>query len=186
MKYIIFLGDGMADEPLAELGGKTPLEAAQTPNMDRIASRGQSGTFLTLPEGFPTSSDVANLSVLGYDLSQCYTGRGPLEAGAQGINLAENQIAFRCNLIFVKDGLIEDYSGGHISNEDAKDLMASLEEEFGTSEVRFYPGVSYRHVMVLRNGAAKFLNLEKLELVPPHDIIGKKISPYLPDNRGNG
>ena len=149
MKYIIFLGDGMADEPLGELGGKTPLEAAKTPNMDRIAREGQSGTFLTLPEGFPTSSDVANLSVLGYDLSQCYTGRGPLEAGAQGINLAENQIAFRCNLITVKDGLIEDYSGGHISNDDARELMTSLEEKFGTGDVRFYPGVSYRNLMIL-------------------------------------
>jgi len=111
MKYIIFLGDGMADEPVEELGWKTPLQAVFTPNMDSIARRGLSGTFLTLPAGFPTSSDVANLSVLGYDLASCYTGRGPLEAASQGIDLAPDQIAFRCNLITVRKGILEDYSG---------------------------------------------------------------------------
>ncbi|MBN1900743.1 cofactor-independent phosphoglycerate mutase [Candidatus Sumerlaeota bacterium] len=149
MKYIIFLGDGMADEPIDELNGKTPLQAANTPNMDRIAREGRSGTFLTLPKEFPTSSDVANLSVLGYDLKTCYTGRGPLEAGAQNIDLAPNQIAFRCNLITEKEGILEDYSGGHISNEDARELISALQEEFGNDTVRFYPGVSYRNLLIL-------------------------------------
>ncbi|HOE64080.1 MAG TPA: cofactor-independent phosphoglycerate mutase [Candidatus Sumerlaeota bacterium] len=149
MKYIIFLGDGMADEPIESLGGKTPLQAALKPNMDKIAREGLSGSFLTLPDGFPTSSDVANLSVLGYDLATCYTGRGPLEAGAQGIDLAPNQIALRCNLITVLDGVIEDYSGGHISNEDAAELMNAMQEKFGSDKVRFYPGVSYRNLLIL-------------------------------------
>jgi len=149
MKYVIFLGDGMADEPIAGLEGKTPLQVAKTPNMDRIAREGQSGSFLTLPEQFPTSSDVANLSVLGYNLATCYTGRGPLEAGARGIDLGPDQIALRCNLITVKEGILEDYSGGHISNEESQNLMAALEEEFGSDEARFYPGVSYRNLLIL-------------------------------------
>jgi len=149
MKYIIFLGDGMADEPIAELGGKTPLQVANTPHMDKIARNGQSGSFLTLPDGFPTSSDVANLSVLGYDLASCYTGRGPLEAAAQGIDLLPNQVAFRCNLITVKDGILEDYSGGHISNEEARELISCLNENLGSETVHFYPGVSYRNLLIV-------------------------------------
>lgn len=149
MKYVIFLGDGMADEPIEELGGKTPLQAANTPNMDRIAREGRSGTFLSLPEGFPTSSDVANLSVLGYDLESCYTGRGPLEAGAQGIDLSPDQVALRCNLITVKNEILEDYSGGHISNEESRELIETLQEEFGSSELRFHSGVSYRNLIIL-------------------------------------
>jgi 2,3-bisphosphoglycerate-independent phosphoglycerate mutase len=150
MKYVLFLGDGMADEPLAELGGKTPLEFAQTPNMDRIAREGRCGTFLSLPEGFPTSSDVANLSVLGYDLSECYSGRGPLEAASRGIQLGEHDIALRCNLITAKDGVLDEYSGGHISTEEARELIAALNDRFGDDSICFYPGVSYRNLLVLR------------------------------------
>ena len=175
MKYIIFLGDGMADEPIAELGEKTPLQVANTPNMDRIARQGQSGSFLTLPEGFPTSSDVANLSVLGYDLTSCYTGRGPLEAASRGINLAPDQIAFRCNLITEKDGILEDYSGGHISNEDARQLMDALQDEFGNPEVHFYPGVSYRNLLILTG--EKFS--AKLNYHKPDSSHGIKVAEIL-------
>jgi len=147
-KAVVFLADGMADEPLAELGGKTPLEAADTPWMDSIAARGASGTFLSLPDGFPTSSDAANMSVLGYSLAQFYPGRGPIEAVAQGIELASDDIAWRCNLVNVKDGILKDYSSGHIANEISAQLMNALQERFGSDEVTFYPGVSYRNLLV--------------------------------------
>ena len=175
MKYIIFLGDGMADEPVEELGWKTPLQAVFTPNMDSIARRGLSGTFLTLPAGFPTSSDVANLSVLGYDLASCYTGRGPLEAASQGIDLAPDQIAFRCNLITVRKGILEDYSGGHISNDDARSLICDLQDAFGSNEVHFYPGVSYRNLLILTG--EKFS--EDLEYAKPDSSHGMKVNKIL-------
>ena len=148
-KAVVFLADGMADEPLAELGGKTPLEAAETPWMDTIARRGASGTFLSLPDGFPTSSDAANMSVLGYSLAQFYPGRGPIEAVAQGIELASDDIAWRCNLVNVKDGILKDYSSGHIENKISAQLMKALQERFGSADVTFYPGVSYRNLLVL-------------------------------------
>ena len=148
-KAVVFLADGMADEPLAELGGKTPLEAAETPWMDTIAKRGASGTFLSLPEGFPTSSDAANMSVLGYSLAQFYPGRGPIEAVAQGIELASDDIAWRCNLVNVRDGILKDYSSGHIENEISAQLMNALQKRFGSDDVTFYPGVSYRNLLVL-------------------------------------
>ena len=148
-KAIVFLADGMADEPLPELAGKTPLEAVGTPWMDRIAQGGESGTFLSLPEGFPSSSDVANLSVLGYDLASCYPGRGPLEAAAQGIVLGEHDIAWRCNLVHAADGVLLDYSAGHIGNEAAAELMAALQAELGGPKVSFQAGVSYRNLLIL-------------------------------------
>jgi 2,3-bisphosphoglycerate-independent phosphoglycerate mutase len=133
-----------------ELGGKTPLEYANTPAMDSIAKRGASGTFLTLPDGLPTSSDVANMSVLGFKPEYNYPGRGPIEAAAQGIELDEDDIAWRCNLVYVSDdGFLRDYSAGHISPEDAAVLMADLETAFGSDEVTFYSGVSYRNLLVL-------------------------------------
>lgn len=147
-KAIVFLADGMADEPLMELNGKTPLEAVNTPFMDRIAAEGASGTFLTLPEGFPTSSDAANMSVLGYSLAQFYPGRGPIEAVSQGIALADDDVAFRCNLVYVEDGILRDYSAGHISPEHARVLMEDLQKAFGSDKVTFYPGVSYRNLLV--------------------------------------
>lgn len=148
-KAVVFLADGMADEPLAELGNRTPLEAVDTPWMDRIAKRGASGTFLSLPEGFPTSSDAANMSVLGYSLAQFYPGRGPIEATAQGIELGKDDIAWRCNLIYVQDGILKDYSAGHIPNEVSSVLMKDLQERFGNDKATFYPGVSYRNLLVL-------------------------------------
>lgn len=149
-KAIIFLGDGMADDPIPELGNKTPLEYVNTPAMDRIAREGASGTFLTLPDGLPTSSDVANMSVLGFFPEKNYPGRGPIEATAQGIELGEDDIAWRCNLVYVsEDGILRDYSAGHISPEDAAILMNDLQKEFGSDKVTFYSGVSYRNLLVL-------------------------------------
>lgn len=151
MKYVIFLGDGMADEPLDELENRTPLMAADTPHLDQLSRRARFGSFLSLPEGFPTSSDVANLSVLGYDLAQSYQGRGPLEAASQGIKLANDEIALRFNLATAsEDGRLMDYSGGQISNEEAAALVQALSEKFGSEEVRFYTGVSYRNLLVLK------------------------------------
>jgi len=149
-KAVILLPDGMADEPLAELNGKTPLEYAATPGMDAIAARGASGTFLTLPEGLPTSSDVANMSVLGFRPELNYPGRGPIECVGQGIALGPDDVAFRCNLVYVSDdGILRDYSAGHIAPEDAAVLMKDLQKTFGSPEVTFHPGVSYRNLLVL-------------------------------------
>ena len=147
---IVFLADGMADEPTAELNGKTPLQAVDTPFMDSIAAKGASGTFLTLPDGFPTSSDAANMSVLGYDLATFYPGRGPIECASQGIELAPDDVAWRCNLIYVdSDGFIRDYSAGHIPAEVSSRIMADLAEKFNNEKVSFYNGVSYRNLLVL-------------------------------------
>ncbi len=148
-KSIIFLADGMADEPIEELGYRTPLEAVDTPFMDSIAEKGASGTFLTLPLGFPTSSDVANMSVLGYDLPTCYTGRGPLEAASMGIDLGKEDVAFRCNLVEVSGGILQDYSAGHIDNSRSRKIMNDLERHFGSGKISFHPGVSYRNLIVL-------------------------------------
>ncbi len=148
-KAIVFLADGMADNPLDELNGMTPLEAANTPGMDRIAKQGACGTFLTLPEGFPTSSDAANMSVLGYSLAQFYPGRGPIEAVSQGIQLGADDIAFRCNLVFVENGILRDYSAGHIKPEHAKELMNALQQHFGSDKITFHSGVSYRNLLIL-------------------------------------
>ncbi len=174
-KTILILTDGMADDPLPELGGKTPVEYADTPNMDWIASEGASGTFLTLPEGYPTSSDVANMSVLGYDPAQHYTGRGPLEAFSQGIEMNAEDSAWRCNLIHADGDTLEGYSGGHINNADAKCLIEGLGEEFNCDDFTFYSGVSYRNILMLHGD--KFstnLNYEK-----PDASQGKKIEDLL-------
>jgi len=184
MKYVILVGDGMADYPVERLGGRTPLMAARTPNMDWMANQGEIGLVRTVPFGFNPGSEIANLSIFGYDPARYYTGRGPLEAASLHVNLTAVDIAFRCNLITLKfqgnEIVMEDFSAGHISNEEATKIIVDLNKEMGTNEIQFHAGVSYRHLMVLKNGAAKFTNLEKLELTPPHDIIGKEISPFLP------
>ncbi len=148
-KAIVFLADGMADEPVPELGGMTPLEYADTPFMDSIAKNGASGTFLTLPPGFPTSSDAANMSVLGYALADYYPGRGPIEAASQGIDLKPDDIAWRCNLVTVRDGILNDYSAGHIAREKAETLMRDIQMKFGSDRVTFHSGVSYRNLLIL-------------------------------------
>ena len=149
-KTVLFLGDGMADEPIESIGGRTPLEAAATPWMDKIARDGRSGTFLTLPDGFPTSSDVANMSVMGGDLATELCGRGPLEAASMGLNLGPDDVAFRMNLVTVNDdGTLKDFSAGHIGAEAQREAIALLNESLGTDKIRFYAGVSYRNIVVL-------------------------------------
>ncbi len=148
-KTIIFLPDGMADEPVAELKGLTPLQYAVTPGMDSIARDGCCGTLLTLPDKFPTSSDVANMSVLGCDLETEYCGRGAVEAAGRNIKLGPDDIAFRVNLTTVDNGILKDFSGGHIDPEDALRLIDALNDAFGSDKIRFYPGVSYRNILVL-------------------------------------
>ncbi|RME65067.1 MAG: cofactor-independent phosphoglycerate mutase, partial [Nitrospirae bacterium] len=184
MKYVVIIGDGMADRPLKELGGKTPLEAAFTPNMDKLAREGLIGRVRTIPEGFPPGSDVANLSILGYDPKKYYSGRAPLEAASMGVPLEDDDVAFRCNLVTLKynkqgtRAIMEDYSAGHISSEEARQLIEAIQEALGNEKIRFYPGVSYRHLCVIKNGP------EKAECVPPHDIIGREITEYLPHGEG--
>lgn len=176
MKSVLFLADGMADEPLPELEGKTPLEYANTPNMDRIARKGANGLFLSLPEEFPTSSDVANMSVLGYDLAKYYPGRGPIEAVSQGIKLAPDDIAFRCNLIHTNDEILVDYSAGHISNKNAEVLISDIQQKFGSNKVTFHSGISYRNIMVL-HGKEFSLNIECQK---PDSSQGMKLSELNP------
>ena len=174
MKYAILIGDGMADYPIDELGGKTPLEAAHTPNMDHIARHGVGGLVRTIPKGKAPGSDVANLEILGYDSMRVLTGRAPLEAASMGIELAEHEVAFRCNLITVAEDRILDYSAGHIATEEGTQLIAEIQERLGSHRVRFYPGVSYRHLMVMRDGP------ERIETVPPHDVMGQRPEDHLP------
>jgi len=187
MKYILLVGDGMADYPLAELGGKTPLQVANAQNLDYLAKNGLVGLLKTIPEGMSPGSDVANLSVLGYDPKKYYTGRAPLEAASMGLELKEDEIAFRCNLITVKRGILQDYSAGHISTSEAKELMKFLNKKLGSDKVKFYPGVSYRHLMVIKISGqitAKYSpltsRLSSLNCIPPHDITGKQYDAYLP------
>lgn len=182
MKYLVLLGDGMSDEPLEQLGGKTPLGHAETPNMDKLAQNGTIGLAATVPEGFPPGSDVANLSVFGYDPQQCYSGRSPLEAASMGVELGPDDVAFRLNLVWLEAHCAKlymgDFSAGHISTEDAGQLITTLQQELGDDEFTFYPGVSYRHLLVWKNGK------DKLECVPPHDISTLSIEDYLPKGDG--
>ncbi len=166
----------MADEAVAELGGKTPLQAARTPAMDAIARAGASGTLLTLPAPFPTSSDVANMSVLGCDLTKEYCGRGALEAAGRGIRLGPGDIAFRLNLTSVANGILTDFSGGHVAQKDAEALIATLNTHFGGDGIRFYPGVSYRNILVLSGPqySARIVS-EK-----PDDNHGNAVAEHLP------
>jgi 2,3-bisphosphoglycerate-independent phosphoglycerate mutase len=181
MKYIILLGDGMADYPIESLGGKTPLEAANTPHMDFIASEGTLGLLNTIPSGFSPGSDVAILTLLGYDAKTCFSGRGPLEAANMGVQLDPDDVAFRCNLVTIssdKKPIMDDFTAEHITSAEAKVIINDIDKELGTDEVRFYPGVSYRHLMVWKGG------ISDMEMTPPHDIIGLPIESYLPRGRG--
>ena len=184
MKYVVIVGDGMADYGIEALGGKTPLMVAETPHMDWLAKHGEIGLVRTIPKGFTPGSEIANLSIFGYDPHRYYTGRGPLEAASLCVRLDPQDIAFRCNLVTLQFEsskiLMEDFSAGHITDEEARRIIIDLDREMGTKEIRFYPGVSYRHLMVFRNGAATFSSLDQLKLTPPHDITGKEIAPFLP------
>lgn len=173
-KYLVILGDGMADEPVAELGGRTPLEAARTPNMDRIAREGSCGLLRTVPDGCEAGSDIANLSILGYDPRRYYTGRGPLEAASIGISLGNTDMAYRCNLVTVRNGVMEDFSAGHITSKEGAELLSSLEREL--SHARVYAGVSYRNLLVLPGAGGA-------TTVPPHDIVGQEVALHLPSGR---
>ncbi|HEX9078442.1 MAG TPA: cofactor-independent phosphoglycerate mutase [Desulfuromonadaceae bacterium] len=182
MKYIVLLGDGMSDKNLDELGGKTPLMAARTPHMDFMAKHGQFGLARTVPEGFAPGSDVANLSVFGYDPATCYTGRSPLEAASIGVELGPDDVAFRLNLVNLHPQggklFMHDYSAGHISAEEGKELLEALRERFQNEEFQFFPGVGYRHLMIWRNGT------DRMTVTPPHDITGQDIAYYLPKGEG--
>ncbi len=170
MKYIVVIGDGMADYPIAELGNRTPLQVANKPNMDEISSRGKNGLLVTIPEGMSAGSDIANLSIMGYDPKRCYTGRGPLEAASIGVKMGQEDIAFRCNLITERDGLIADYCADHISTSEARELIEELDRTFDAGE--FYMGVSYRHLFILKNKV-------DLTCTPPHDVIGGEINKHM-------
>ncbi len=182
MKYIVLVGDGMADYPIKELDNRTPLEVARTPNMDFIAKEGRLGRVKTIPDKLSPASDVANLSILGYDPHKFYTGRGPLEAANLGVELEDDDVAFRCNLITVLGDKLIDYSAGHISSKEAAILIRFIDHNLGTNRMKFYPGVSYRHLMVAKRGVDE--HLENLQCQPPHDIIGQGILRNLP--RGDG
>ena len=177
MKYVFLVGDGMGDYTISELGGKTPLAAARTPHMDRIADRGEMGLAQTIPQGCETGSDTANLSLLGYDPKVTLTRRAPLEAASLGVHLSEKDVAFRCNLVSlsVEDGILtmDDYSAGHISTGEARGIVEDLDRALGDDSFRFYPGVSYRHLMVWHGGA------EEVDTTPPHDITGQAVRAYL-------
>ena len=177
MKYILIIGDGMSDYPISELGNKTPLQAAHKPNMDAVAAKGRSGLIKNVPDDLSPGSDVAICSVLGYDPKIYCTGRGALEAPSRGINLGPNDVAYRCNLITEKNGAIVDYSAGHITTEEASQLIAAIQKAYNKpGEIEFYPGLDYRHFLILR----EFANSENINCTPPHDATGVAVSEILP------
>lgn len=166
MKTIIILGDGMADEPIAALGGKTPLQAANKPYIDMLAAKGKSGELDTIPPGFKPGSEIANLSVLGYDVPKVFEGRGSLEAASMGVDILPGEMAMRCNLICIEDGKIKNHSAGHISSEEAAELIRYLDDKLNDGTVSFYPGVSYRHLLKMKGGN------KYLDCTAPHDVLG--------------
>ena len=178
-KFAILVGDGMADLPVPELGGKTPIAYAATPNMDRMAKHGMVGRVSTVPEGMPPGSDVANLSLMGYDPATCYSGRAPIEAASMGVALSPNDTAFRCNLVTLENGRMADYSAGHIETSEAARIIALLKEKLDNESRRFYPGVSYRHLLVIPDFPAG------CTCTPPHDISGQEYAPHLPKGPGS-
>lgn len=182
MKYVILQGDGMADYPIDSLGGRTPLEAGSTPHMDWLAARGVFGLAHTIPPGFPPGSDVGNMSILGYDPAVYHTGRSPLEAASMGVSLGPADIAFRCNLVTLRKtrtgSVMEDFTAGHISSPEASRIIHDLSRQLGSDGVELYPGVSYRHLMVWRQGK------ERMNTTPPHDITDREVGPFLPEGEG--
>lgn len=166
MKYIIVLGDGMADEPIDELGGKTPLQAAHTPHIDKLAEMGRNGLLDTIPANLHPGSEIANLSVMGYHVETVFEGRGVLEAASMGVELQPGDLALRCNLICIEDQKIKNHSAGHISNEEASELIHFLDKKLGNDIIKFYSGVSYRHLLVIKGG------IKQLNCTPPHDVMG--------------
>ncbi len=177
MKYLLIIGDGMADYPVEALNGKTPLQVAHKPNMDELAYQGRSGILRTIPKGMEPGSVIANLSILGYDPGKWYTGRGPLEAISKGLRLGDYDVAFRVNLITVKKGILVDYAAGYITNDEAQELIRCVEENFGKpNEIDFHAGVRYRNLLILRNGQYS----DDVLCTPPHNAIGTKTTEILP------
>lgn len=177
MKYLLIIGDGMADYPVEALNGKTPLQVANKPNMDELAFKGRSGILRTIPEDMAPGSVIANLSILGYDPKKWYTGRGPFEAATRGIRLSKDDIAFRCNLVTEENGVLIDYSAGYITSDEAQELMRCVEENLGKpNEIDFHAGVRYRNLLILRNDSYS----DDVLCTPPHDALGVKISEILP------
>ena len=180
MKYVVILGDGMADYPIESIGGKTPLMVANKPNIDALCKKGEIGLVKTVPTGFKPGSDVANLSMMGYDTKNCYSGRSPLEALSIGIDLKDDDIAMRCNLVTLsdeanyEDKTMVDYSAGEISTAEAKELIEYVQSKMGTDSLAFYNGVSYRHCLVKHHAKTG------TDLTPPHDISGRVVGDYLP------
>ncbi len=183
MKYIMLIGDGMADRKIPNRDRKTPLQLANIPNINRLAKEGQCGMVKTLLPNLPKGSDVATMSLLGCDPKKFYTGRGPLEALNLGINLKMKETAFRCNLVTVSEGKLVDYSSGHISSKEAKILMEELQKKMGSQHFAFYPGLSYRNIMVARRNSG--IILDNLETRPPHDIIGTPLEENLPKGKSS-
>ena len=169
MKYLIILGDGMADEPIAKLGNKTILQAANIPTMDMLAKKGKNGLLVTVPDGFHPGSEIANLTVMGYDVAKVFEGRGSLEAASIGVEIEPGEMAMRCNIICVENGKIKNHSAGHISNEEAYELVDFLERELGSDVVSFHKGISYRHLLKVKGGN------KHVSCTPPHDVPG---TPY--------
>jgi len=185
MKYIVVLGDGMSDYPVAQLDNKTPLQYANTPTFDYMAKHGIQGTVKTVPEGMPAGSDTANMAVFGYDPFVYYSGRSPFEAASMGVSMLDTDITFRCNLVTVSDDevyeekIMIDHSSDEITTEEAEVLIKALSEYLGTEIIKFYPGISYRHLMIWDNGPYAW------DLTPPHDILGQKVKDYMPKGTGS-
>jgi len=176
---VLVIGDGMSDRPVEALGGKTPLMAAVKPNMDRLAREGTLGTAITCPKGFNPGTEVAVTVLMGYDPKLFFTGRGPLEALGRGVELKKSEIAWRCNLVTVTlADLMEDYSAGHITDAEAKELILMLDKRLGGEDIKFMPGVSYRHLMIWRGGS------DEVKTFPPHNIVGMPFRPHMPTGRG--
>lgn len=177
MKYIIILGDGMSDEPLENYGGKTPLQMAKKPHIDWLAKHGKSGLFTTVPKTMHPGSEIANMAVLGYDVEKVFEGRGVLEAASMGVVIQPGDLALRCNLLTIENEKIKNHSGGHISTNEAAELIHFLNEKLGNEKIRFYPGVSYRHLLVIKNG------IKLLNCTPPHDVTGTPFREVLVQSR---
>lgn len=173
MKHIIILGDGMADLPVESLNGKTLLQAADTPYMDKLARMGRCGRLITVAPGFHPGSEVANMSIMGYDLPTVYEGRGPLEAASIGVELEEGEFALRCNIVCIEGDVLKNHSSGHITTEEADVLIKYLQENLGNERVRFHTGIQYRHLLVIKGGD------KRISCTPPHDIPGQEFKPFL-------
>src|SRR5947207_13680764 len=185
MKYAIVIPDGCADEPLAELGGKTPLRTAKTPAMDEIARLGVVGRANNVPVHLPAGSDVANLSLFGYDPNKYFTGRAPLEAAAQGIKLAANDWAIRCNLVTIENQIMRSFTADHVSTAEATDILKTCQEQIGADYLEFIPGVSYRNLLIYRGEKQAAPFTRETRATPPHDLIDKSVADDFPRGPGS-